>query len=109
MGFILYIIAILLIFPLTLLNLLFVENKAGYFLNTARNLDIFGNREFRSFWNAVLILPEGYKFGKYGETISSVLGKNQRDSTLKPCGKFLVKVLDKIENDHCLKSINNKI
>ena len=39
------------------------------------------------------------------ETISSALGKNQRDGTLTKIGRALVWILDKIEKEHCKKSI----
>jgi hypothetical protein len=73
MGFILFVIALVLIFFLTIVNYWYVENKKGYFKSTAKNLDIFANREFRAFWNAVLIMPDGYQFGKEGETLSSAI------------------------------------
>lgn len=109
MGFLLFIIALVLIFLLTIVNYWYVENKAGYFLSTAKNLDIFANREFRAFWNAVLIEPDGYKFGREGETLSSALGKNQVLNKLKPKGRFLVRVLDKLDENHCVNSINDKL
>lgn len=49
----------------------------------------------------------GYKFGNPKETISSVIGKNQRDNTLSIAGMILRVMLDKIDKNHCLKSINN--
>lgn len=107
MGFLLFIIAYILFLPLTIINYWYVENKKGYFLSTARNLDIFANREFRALWNKVLIKPEGYQFGKEGETLSSALGKNQRDKTLKQKGKELVWILDKLDKNHCINAINN--
>ena len=73
------------------------------------NLDIFANREFRALWNEVLRTELGYEFGIIGETISSALGKNQRDGTLTNNGKALVWVLNRFEKDHCLKSINLEI
>lgn len=108
-GFILFIIALILIFFLTIVNYWYVETKKGYFKSTARNLDIFANREFRAFWNAVLIESDGYQFGKEGETLSSALGKNQRLEKLKPKGRRLVFVLDKIDPNHCLKSIDELV
>ena len=108
-GFILFIIALILIFFLTIVNYWYVENKKGYFKSTARNLDIFANREFRAFWNSVLIEAGGYQFGKEGETISSALGKNQRDGTLTKVGKALAFVLDKIDPNHCLNSIDELV
>ena len=46
---------------------------------------------------------------KTGETISSALGKNQRDKTLSKKGKLLVKILDFLDENHCENSINNNI
>jgi hypothetical protein len=109
MGFILFVIALILIFFLTIVNYWYVENKKGYFLSTAKNLDIFANREFRAFWNSVLIESDGYQFGKEGETLSSALGKNQRLEKLKPKGRWLVRQLNRIDENHCLESINEAI
>ena len=103
---ILFIIAYVLYLPLTLVNWLFVKDKSGYFKSSAVNLDKFGNREFRTLFNKVLINDNGHRFGDIEETISSVLGKNQLTGTLTKCGLVLVWILDKIENDHALKSIN---
>jgi hypothetical protein len=109
MGFLLFIIALVLIFLLTIVNYWYVEDKAGYFRSTAKNLDIFANREFRAFWNAVLIEPDGYKFGREGETLSSALGKNQMQYKLKRKGRFLVRVLDKLDKNHCINSIDDQL
>lgn len=85
-NLILFITAWLLIPPLTIWNLIVVRKKygntKGYFRSTALSLDIWANREFRTLWNAKLKLENGYAFGKDGETISSALGKNERDETL---------------------------
>lgn len=76
-----------------------------YWRSFAVDVDRFGNHQFRTLFNAILRKPHGYKFGDFRETISSVLGKNQRDNTLSRLGKLLVWILDKIDPDHCLKSI----
>ena len=47
----------------------------------------------------------GYKFGNVNETISSALGKNQRDKTLSWFGKIICLILDTIDENHCKKSI----
>jgi hypothetical protein len=47
----------------------------------------------------------GYEFGDVRETISSALGKNQRDGTLSKFGKGICFVLDEIDKNHCKKSI----
>lgn len=110
MNLILFLTAYLLLLPLTFINYAVVAHKSsskGYFRSTAVNLDRFGNREFRALFNKVLIKEKGYKFGDIRETISSVLGKNQRDDTLSKWGKVLVWILDKLDKNHCEKSIED--
>lgn len=109
MGVIIFILAYVLFLPLTVLNFFFVKNKKGYFRSSAVNLDKYANREFRTLWNKTLKKENGYKFGNENETISSALGKNERDKTLTKTGKVLVWILDKIDNNHSIKSINEKV
>ena len=107
-GLILFLLAWALFLPLTLMNfivVLFRYKNLNYFKSSAVNLDRFGNYEFRSLFDLVLRRKEGYQFGNFEETISSVLGKNQRENTLSRAGKFLVWILDLIEKEHCKKSI----
>ena len=105
MGLILYIIAYLLFLPLTIFNALNVKKK-GYLKDTAINIDRFGNREFRFSLNKYLIFEKSPdRFGNIEETISSVLGKNELSDNLTTLGKLLCWVLDKIEKNHCIKSI----
>ncbi|ERM82377.1 hypothetical protein P872_18440 [Rhodonellum psychrophilum GCM71 = DSM 17998] len=111
-GFILFIIAIILFIPLTIWNIIEVGIKYkswksidGYFFNTAYDIDRFGNHNFRTLLNKYLIKSNGYQFGDFRETISSVLGKNLRDNTLTKAGIYLVKILDYIDENHCEKSI----
>jgi len=107
MGVILFLVAYLLFLPLTIFNALNVRKK-GYFLDTAINIDRFGNREFRFSLNKYLIKKNSpFKFGNINETISSVLGKNQRDGTLSWFGNCICFILDKSDKNHCKKSINN--
>jgi hypothetical protein len=106
---ILFIIAYVLFLPLSIINWFFVKDKLGYFKSSAVNIDKFGNREFRTLFNKVFITNEGYRFGNINETISSVLGKNQLTNTLTKGGKILVWILDKIDNNHVLKSIDKKL
>lgn len=106
MGILLFIIAYLLFLPLTIFNALNVKKK-GYFKDTAINIDRFGNREFRFSLNKYLITEKSPdRFGNIEETISSVLGKNELSDNLTTLGKLLCWVLDKIEKNHCIKSIN---
>lgn len=94
-----------------MLKYIFTGNKkmlAVWFYRTAREIDLFANVVGAEFWNAVFIIDGGYKFGNPKETISSVLGKNQRDKTLTLLGDGLRWVLDRIDKDHCLNSINDE-
>jgi hypothetical protein len=102
-GFLLFILALILILLMTIVNFFEVENKKGYFRSTALNLDIWGNVEFRTFWNNHLIKNKmDHPFGLQGETISSVLGKNILTNNLTNTGKVLVWILTK---KHCLDAI----
>lgn len=101
MGFILFIIAYILLFPLTFINWLTVKNKKGYFRSTALNIDRFANYEFRTLWNKILIKPNRALFGDKNRTISSVLGENIISNTLTKTGKILVWILTK---EHCLNA-----
>ena len=122
MGILLYIIATIFWIVLTPINWVIVSYKHGisnkYFFETAIDIDKFGNRNFRTLLNATLIkdsvfywssdrwgVIDCYKFGNVNETISSVLGKNQRNKTLTCIGKLIVFILDKIDKNHCKKSI----
>lgn len=107
-GLFLFVLAYVLFLPLSLLNfviLLFKCSAGKYFLSSATNLDRFANYEFRTLFNLTLKKKQGYEFGNFEDTISSVLGKNQRDKKLSVTGKVLAWILDKIDKDHCKKSI----
>jgi len=113
MGILLYIIAIILYIPLTVINAFLVLFKYGwkfktindFFYETAIDIDRFANRNFRTLWNETLRKEGGYKFGDERETVSSALGKNKRDNTLTKTGKILCSILDFLDENHCLKSI----
>ena len=102
-GFLLFTIALILIFVMTIVNFFEVKHKKGYFRSTALNLDIWGNVEFRTFWNNHLIVEKtSHPFGLQGETISSVLGKNILIYNLTNTGKVLVWILTE---KHCIDAI----
>ncbi len=105
MGALLFIIAYILYLPLTVINYCYVANKKGYFKSSAVSLDKFANREFRTLWNKKLRTEFGYHFGYNEETISSALGKNEQLGTLTKTGKRLVWLLNKLDKNHCIKSI----
>ena len=87
----------------------YLEKAIGYLANTIRSvavgIDQIWNVIWRDLFNRILIKKNGYKFWNVQETISSVLWHNEKDRTLTELGWRLVKVLDKIEKDHCKKSI----
>ena len=92
-----------------ILKYLFTGDKrtlSVWFWRTARAIDVFANVNGSEFFNAIFITEGGYKFGNPQETISSVIGKNQRDKTLSIAGGLLRWMLDRISPDHCLNSIN---
>jgi hypothetical protein len=122
MGFILSIIAYLLFLPLAGINFLFVLVKFAksrgffrtvddYWFRSVIDLDKFANYHFRTLWNITMRSLNGYAFGNVNETISSALGKNQRDKTLTWVGWFLVYILWVIDvkywwkGGHCINSI----
>jgi len=108
MGLLLFLIAYLLFLPLSIATycvLLSKGNASGYFMSSAANIDRFANREFRSLWNTILRKPYSYEFGDFRETLSSVLGKLQRDGQLTKTGVLLSSFLDLIDKGHCKNSI----
>lgn len=111
MGILLFIIATFIWIILTPINWVIVALKHGisnqYFLETATDIDKFGNRNFRAFLNATMRISNGYEFGNVGETISSALGKNQRQNTLSCFGKMFASILDFLDKNHCENSIND--
>lgn len=109
MGILLYIMATFIWIILTPINWVIVALKHGisnqYFLETATDIDKFGNRNFRAFLNCTMRISKGYEFGNVGETISSALGKNKRLKTLSWFGKMFASILDFLDKNHCEKSI----
>jgi len=114
-NFLLVVIARLLLMLLAPFNFIYVnfckkkfnrKRLSGYFRDEAVAIDRFGNFQYRGLLNKLLVKKDGYEHGKFAETISSVLGKNQRDNTLTKFGNLIASILDKIDKDHCKNSIN---
>lgn len=68
--------------------------------------DQYGNGLCRYLFNQVLITGGGYKFGCVDETISSVIGKNKQIGTLTRLGRWVDAILDSIDENHSIKSID---
>lgn len=57
-------------------------------------------------WSLRKDVNGSFPFGNEDETISSVLGKNETSGTLTRTGCILVWILDKIDKNHSIKSID---
>ncbi|MGI9542180.1 MAG: hypothetical protein ACR2MX_02915 [Cyclobacteriaceae bacterium] len=80
-----------------------------YFFDIAVSIDQLGNVIMRDLFNQILITSSSqHKFGHEDEVISSVLGKNQIDQTLSGLGRVIVRILDYIDPDHSLNSIEHR-
>jgi hypothetical protein len=126
MGFFLYVLSWVLEPFLVVINFItvialnirkrsFFSITSGFFKTGAIDRDRFGNHNYRTSLNFFLIKKAGYKFGNTLETISSVLGKNQRDGTLTWFGWFTVYFLWIVDygawfkGGHCIDSINKNV
>ena len=111
-NLLLFIVSILLILLFTTVSIiigtyLFVTGKISskYYFENAIQVDVLGNVMCQFILNWIFIKPNGYKFGKRGETISSVLGKNLRNTTLTATGNIMVIILNYFQPNHCILSI----
>ena len=79
----------------------------GYLFKCAIADDQQANTYLAKLFNDILIKKGGHKFGNPDETISSVLGKNLLKGKLSLAGKLLNWILNLIEKDHSIKSIES--
>lgn len=103
-----FLVAILLsivLFPIGFLFSMFYPKRGRYMFKIALGIDQLGNVVCARLFNFFLITQEGYQFGNEDETISSVLGKNRKTNTLTLFGMMLDWLLDIIEKDHSIRSI----
>lgn len=112
----LFIVAVILmivvgLFCTVLLILLSIitEGNQDYFLRLAVGVDQFGNIFISPFANIGMRKRGGARFGDPDETISSVLGKLYVKEKLTPLSAAIRVILDWLDEDHCRKSINNKV
>lgn len=88
---------------------LFTKGLTGigeFALKIAISIDQLGNVLMQHLFNGLWIKEGGYPFGNRDETISSALGKNKQLDTLTGFGKFIDKILDTIDPNHSLNSID---
>lgn len=118
MGFLLFIISLVLkrfLEPFMYIYSSIIALSKGewnqYNEDLAVAIDQYGNGLARYLFNQALVKSVGdvlpHKFGNIDETISSCIGKNKVKGTLTLLGKFLDKVLDLLEPEHSIKSIDN--
>lgn len=77
-----------------------------YLLKIAISIDQLGNVGMQHLLNLVWIKKGGYKFGNRDETISSALGRNNKLGTLTKFGKAIDQLLDFLDKNHSLNSID---
>ena len=82
-------------------------NVSQYLRDVAYGIDQLGNVVCADLLNLTLIKYKkgGYRFGNPDETISSVLGKNYKLGTLTLIGKILDNILNLIDKNHSVNSI----
>lgn len=115
-GLVLFIVSVVLLiltgplgFLYGILHSLFTKGFRGlgeYLLKIAVSIDQLGNVLMQHLLNGVWIKKGGYKFGNRDETISSALGRNKKLGTLTGFGILIDKILDKIDPNHSLNSID---
>jgi len=115
-GILLFIVSLVLLiltgplgFLYGILYSLFTKGFRGigeYLLKIAVSIDQLGNVLMQHLLNALWVKNGGYKFGNRDETISSALGRNIRLGTLTRFGILIDKILDKLDPDHSLNSID---
>lgn len=108
----------LILLPIAFIHLLYItatleKRKARdiltslkiFFTNVAASIDQTGNALYGLLWNYIFIKKNTlyYPFGDKDETISEVLGWNEKYhiSSLTKTAKVLIWILNKLEKDHC--------
>ena len=115
MGFLLFIISLVLKRILELPMYLFGSVIAclkgewnQYNTDLAIATDQYGNGLSKYLFNILLIKKTAeHKFGNIDETISSVIGKNKVAGTLTVLGEIVDIILDSLDPNHSIKSIDN--
>ncbi|WP_394970407.1 hypothetical protein [uncultured Croceitalea sp.] len=115
-GLLLLLISIVLLLTTGILGFIFgflqqfftkgLKGIGEYALKIAVSIDQLGNVVMQHLFNIIWIKKGGYKFGNRDETISSALGKNKQLNTLTGFGKAIDKLLDFIDPNHSLNSID---
>lgn len=115
-GLFLFLVSIVLLtvtgpigFVYGLFHSLFTKGFKGigeYLLKIAVSVDQLGNVLMQHLLNVLWVKKGGYKFGNRDETVSSAIGRNKKLGTLTGFGKTIDKILDTIDPDHSLNSVD---
>ncbi|WP_435135689.1 hypothetical protein [Formosa sp. A9] len=88
-----------------------LAGTSSFFIEIAASYDQLGNAVFGGFFNWLFLRDTDirYAFGDKDDTISEVLGWNVELDSLNKYGKFLVKLLDKLDENHCYNAMYNAV
>lgn len=109
-------VAIILLIPFGVMGFLYslftAQSRSKYFRNIAESLDQLGNAVCQDLFNQWMTRTNdngipAYPFGNIDETVSSVLGKNKMRNTLTGSGKWLDRLLNKLDPGHSIDSIED--
>tara|TARA_R110000850_G_scaffold5554_1_gene22770 strand:+ start:7376 stop:7777 length:402 start_codon:yes stop_codon:yes gene_type:complete len=108
------VIFMILVIPAVITALIFYiynstySNIGTYLKNIAISIDQLGNVVCKVLFDLTLITSNANdKFGNVDETVSSVLGKNERSKTLSILGYIIVSILNMIDLNHSEKAIED--
>ena len=94
-------------FLYALIRSAFKGRGENYLYKVALSIDQLGNTICADFFNLLLIKGTQNLFGNEDETISSVLGKNQKTQTLTFLGKGICFILNSLDKNHVEKAIGS--
>jgi len=83
----------------------FLKYWGDFFYSINVGIDKIGNVFLSMFLNEYTIKDKSYPFGNINHTISHVLAFNYINGNLKPLGKFIVDVLERLDPGHMDKSL----
>lgn len=88
-----------------------LTNYGGFFYLVALALDHLGNVLCPSLFNWLFLKNKSveFRFGVPGQSISLILGWNDKDGNLKKRGEWLEYVLDLIDPNHCQKAVEQSL
>jgi hypothetical protein len=82
----------------------------GYIWELNESIDCNGNVIGKYFWDDTMIKEDSVdKFGNRKETMSSVYGKNELTKKYKKFGLFWINILNRVDKNHCIDSIDINI